>query len=71
MMSLLRVTSPVLAFVGLVVLGLVALQLVQGEITVTAAATRVLIVTVCLAIVDKAVLPLARTLVATGSRPPQ
>ncbi len=70
-MSLLRVTSPVLAFVGLVVLGLVALQLVNGEITVTAAAMRVLIVTVCLALVDKVVLPLARTLIATGSRPTQ
>ena len=68
-MSLLRVKSPVLAFVGLVVVGLVALALVQGQITVTAAATRVVIVTVCLAVVDMFVLPLARTLISTGQRP--
>jgi hypothetical protein len=69
MTGLLRVKSPVLAFVGLVVVGLVALQLVQGQITVTAAATRVVIVTVCLAVVDMFVLPLARTLISVGHRP--
>ncbi len=68
MMGLLKVKSPLLALVGLAVVGLVALQLVQGQITVTAAATRVLIVTVCLAGVDMFVLPLARTLVSVGQR---
>ncbi len=67
-MGMLRVSSPLLAFVGLVVVGLVALQLVQGELSVTAAATRVVIVTVCLAAVEKLALPLARTLVTSGHR---
>lgn len=70
MTRLLKVRSPVLAFVGLAVVGIVALQLLQGAITVTAAATRVVIVTVCLAVVDVLVLPLARTLVGVG-QPPQ
>ena len=68
MISLLKVRSPVLAFVGLLVVGIVALQLVQGEITVTAAASRVLIVTVALAVAERFLLPLARTLVTTGHR---
>lgn len=66
MLSLLKVKSPVLAFVGLVVVGIVAVQLVQGAITVTAAAARVLIVTVALAVAERFLLPLARTLVTTG-----
>lgn len=60
--------TPLLAFVGLVVVGLVALQLVQGEVSITSAATRVVIVTISLAAVEKLALPLARTLVTSGHR---
>lgn len=60
--------TPFLGFLGLVVLGLVAAQLVQGEITVTAAATRVGIVAAVLVGVERFVLPLARTLITTGHR---
>lgn len=69
MLKLLKVSSPLLAFVGLLVVGIVAMALVQGEITVTAAATRVAVVAVALSVADRYLLPLARTLVTTGQRP--
>ena len=68
-LKLLKVQSQLLAFVGLMVVGLVAMQLVKGEITVGTAATRVLVVTVALSMADRYLLPLARTLVTSGQRP--
>lgn len=67
MIGLLKVRSPLLAFVGLCVVGLVAMQLVQGAITVTAAAERVLVVAVALSLVDRWVLPVAKAMVG-GTR---
>lgn len=69
-LSLMKVRSPVLAAVGLLVVGIVALQLVQGQVTLTTAATRVAIVALCLGLADRFLVPLARSLVATGHRPP-
>ncbi len=66
---MLRVKTPILAFVGLLVVGIVALQLVQGAIDIPTASLRVLVVAVSLAAVEKLALPLARTLVSSGSRP--
>ena len=68
MSAVLRVKTPLLAFIGLVVVGIVAMQLLQGQITVTAAATRVGIVAVALGLVERYLLPLARTLITTGQR---
>ena len=70
MRAVLRVKSQLLALVGLAVVGIVAVQLVQGALSVTAAATRVAVVAFALTVVDRYVLPLARTLVTTGQRPP-
>ena len=70
MIGLLKVGSPALAFVGLMVTGIVGLQLAQGQVSVGAAATRVLVVALSLAAVDRLVLPLARTLVTSGHRTP-
>ncbi len=57
-----------LGLVGLIAVGLVAMQLIQGDLSVTDAATRVGIVAVVLTVVERVALPLARTLITTGLR---
>ena len=68
---MLRVRSRVLAVVGLLVLAVLAVQLVQGALTVPEAALRVLVAMVVLALVDRVALPVARDLVgAPRPEPP-
>ena len=55
--------SPVLAVLGLLAVGAVAVQLLTGSITLTSAAVRVAVAVVVLALVDRVGVPLARALV--------
>ena len=66
-----RVQSPVLALVGLLALGVVALDLLQGGLTVAQAGTRAAVVLGVLVVVDRLVLPLARMLVGAPARAEQ
>lgn len=63
-----RLRTPFLGLLGLVAVGLVAVQLVQGSLSVTEAAVRVAVVAGVLALVERVALPLARALVSTGDR---
>lgn len=65
-----RLQSPVLAVLGLLAVGAVALQLVTGSITLGSAALRVTVAVVLLAVVDRVGVPLARALVGPGRTPP-
>ena len=58
-----RVQSPGLAVVGLLAVAVVALGLLQGELTVAQAGARIGIAVLVLAAVDRLVLPVARLLV--------
>ena len=69
-MKALRLQSPVLGVLGLVALGLVAMKLVQGDLDITQAATRIGVVAVALVLTERLLLPVARSLVMSG-RPPQ
>jgi hypothetical protein len=62
-----RLRSPFLAFVGLLVLGMAAVELLQGNLTVTDAAVRVGVVTAALVGVDRLLLPLAGALLTGRS----
>jgi hypothetical protein len=62
-----RLKTPFLGLLGLLAVGLVAMQLVQGALTVTEAAVRIAVVAAALTVVERLVLPLARTLVSTGT----
>lgn len=64
------VRNPVLAFVGLLAVGLVASKLWTGDLGVTQAAVRVAVVTAGLVIAERFFLPLARSLVRSGQREP-
>jgi hypothetical protein len=63
-----KLRTPFLGFLGLIAIGLVAMQLLQGDLTVTAAATRIAIVALALTLIERIALPLARTLITTGQR---
>lgn len=63
-----RLRTPFLGLLGLLAVGLVAVQLLQGALSVTDAAVRVAVVAGVLTLVERVVLPLARTLVQTGER---
>lgn len=65
----LAVRSPLLGLLGLVAVGLVAVKLYQGDLTVTQAAVRLGILQVALLMTDKVLVPLARGLAHTGRRP--
>ena len=63
-----KLHTPLLGFIGLLAVGLVGMQLVQGGITVTDAAIRVGIVAAVLTVVERFALPIAKTLITTGLR---
>lgn len=65
-MKAFSVRSPLLGLVGLIALGLVAVKLLQGDLTVTAAAYRIGILTVALVFTDRLLLPLAKDLARSG-----
>ena len=62
-MKLLSVKSPALGLVGLIALGLVAVKLWSGDLTVTEGAVRIGVVTGALIIADRFLLPVAKTLI--------
>ena len=64
-----QLNSPVLAVLGLLAVGAVALQLVTGSISLTSAAVRVVVAVVVLAVVDRIGVPLARALVGPTRTP--
>lgn len=64
-----QLRSPVLAVLGLLAVGAIALQLLSGSITLTSAAVRVLVAVVVLAVVDRVGVPLARALVGPTRQP--
>lgn len=59
-----------LAVVGLVAVGVVALQMLRGHLSVTEAAVRVGLALLALLVVDRLLLPFARALVG-DPRPPE
>ncbi len=65
------VTSPVLALVGLFAIGVVALDLLQGGLTVAQGGLRAAVVLGVLVVVDRLLLPLARMLVGAPARSPE
>ncbi len=62
-----RLTSSLLAVLGLLAVGAVALQLLTGSITIGSAALRVGIAILVLVVVDRVGVPLARALVGPGA----
>lgn len=65
-MSAMRLHTPLLGLLGLVALGLVAMKLVQGDLTITQAAARIGVVAVALLLTERLLLPVARSLVMSG-----
>ena len=65
-MKAFRVTSPLLGLVGLIALGLVAMKLLTGDLSVTQAAYRIGILTVFLVLTDRLLLPVAKQLAQSG-----
>jgi hypothetical protein len=65
-MKALSLRSPWLGLLGLVALGLVAMKLVQGDLTITQAAMRIGVVAVALVLTERLLLPVARSLVMSG-----
>ncbi len=65
-----RLNTPALGVVGLLVVGVVAIALLQGRLTITEAAVRVGAAVHALMLVDRLLLPLARGLVGER-RPPE
>ena len=65
-----RLHSPVLGLLGLLALGAVAVQLLDGSLDVQAAASRIAVVLAVLLVVERVVLPLARALVGRPAPPP-
>lgn len=62
------VKHPLLAFVGLLALGLVGAKLWTGDLSVTQAGLRVGVLTGVLVVAERVLLPLARSLVSAGQR---
>ena len=62
------VKHPGLALVGLVALGLVAMKLWSGDLSVSQAGVRIAVLTGVLATVERVLLPVARSLVSSGQR---
>ena len=60
------VKHPALGLVGLIAVGLVAVKLYQGDLSVTQAALRIAVVTGALLVTERFLLPIARTLVNSG-----
>lgn len=58
-----RLRSPLLALVGLFALGAVGLRLLDGRLSVSEAAMRIVIVLVVLLVIERVVLPMCRALV--------
>jgi hypothetical protein len=65
----LAVRSPLLGLLGLVAVGLVAVQLYQGDLTITQAAVRLGILQVALLLTDRLLVPLAHGLAHSGRQP--
>ena len=65
-MKALSLRSPWLGLLGLIALGLVAMKLVQGDLTITQAAMRIGVVAVALVFTERLLLPVARSLVMSG-----
>ncbi|MGB8650442.1 MAG: hypothetical protein WCD35_07245 [Mycobacteriales bacterium] len=63
-----RLRTPFLGFLGLMVLGLVAVQLVKGDLSITDAALRVGVVAGALVAVERFLLPIAAALVSSSRR---
>ncbi|MCW2599363.1 MAG: hypothetical protein JWM02_1192 [Frankiales bacterium] len=63
-----RLRTPFLGFLGLLAVGVVALQMFEGRLSVSDAAIRIGIVAAALTAVEKVAMPLARSLIATGTR---
>jgi hypothetical protein len=64
------VKHPLLAFVGLLALGLVGAKLWTGDLSVSQAGLRVGILTGVLVLAERVLLPVARSLVSSGHREP-
>ncbi|MCW2776691.1 MAG: hypothetical protein JWN17_416 [Frankiales bacterium] len=64
-----RLNSPLLAVLGLLGVGAVALQLLSGSITLSTAGLRIAVAIGVLAVVDRVGVPLARALVGPGRTP--
>lgn len=65
------VRSPLLAVLGLVAVGLVAVKLLEGGLTLTQAATRLVVLQLVLLLADRLLLPLARGLAHSGRPVPE
>ena len=64
------VRSPLLGFLGLVAVGLVAYKMLQGDLTLTQGAVRAVIALVVVVLVERLVLPIAMLLVGSPATPP-
>jgi hypothetical protein len=64
------VKHPLLAFVGLLALGLVGAKLWTGDLSVSQAGLRVGILTGVLVLAERVLLPVARSLVSSGHHEP-
>ena len=62
------VRHPALALIGLLALGLVAVKLWTGDLSVTEAGLRIAILTGALVVAERVLLPVARSLVSAGQR---
>ncbi len=67
-MSVVRLRTPTLGLLGLLAVGLVAMKLISGDLSVTQAAVRVGIVSTVLVVLERVGLPFARALVGAGAR---
>lgn len=61
--------SPLLATLGLLAVGLLAVRLLRGDLTLTQAAVRAVLVLVGLMLVERVLAPLARALVGGPKQP--
>ena len=64
------VRSPILGFLGLVAIGLVAYKMLQGDLTLTQGAVRAVIALVVVVVVERLVVPIAMLLVGSPAPPP-
>jgi hypothetical protein len=60
------VKNPALGLIGLIAVGLVAVKLYQGDLSVTQAAVRIGVLTGVLVLTERFLVPIARTLVSSG-----
>ena len=64
------VRSPILGFLGLVAIGLVAYKMLQGDLTLTQGAVRAVIALAVVVVVERLVIPIAMLLVGSPPPPP-